>query len=76
MAHEGDALGGAPRSVSGQSTVPYAIGEVPADLLHLRQRVEEDIRPQRIPLGVVLVVLLGLVERLERLHLRDDWGVE
>ena len=53
-----------------------AVREVFPDLLDLRTGVEEDVRLERIPLGVVLVVVLARIEAIERDDFRDDGAIE
>src|SRR2546425_13099002 len=54
----------------------HAVREVLADLLHFRRSVEKDVGLERISLRVVLVIILALVEALERRDLGDDRRVE
>src|SRR5206468_12385325 len=50
--------------------------EVLPNLLHLGTRIEQDVGLERIPSGVVLVVLLGGIEAIERNDLGDDRAIE
>src|SRR2546425_4102802 len=54
----------------------HAVREVLADLLHFRRGVEKDVGLERISLRVVLVIILALVEALERRDLGDNRRIE